>query len=160
MFRRYLILLTALLFAASCQSEVQEAIINQEKAIDDYVSKTFEESAVTHIDGITRVLIQDFAPASAPQAEKGDSLYIYFAGYTFESGAPATCFTLDSCMVQIGKNDLIRGLDNGLTGVKAQQEVGLFFSSKYGYGTNKVGLVPENTALFFDVAVTRIIKKN
>lgn len=158
MFRRILILLTAVLLAASCQSEVKEANINQDKAIDDYVKAHFDEDKVTHVDGITRVLIQDLAAPTAPAAEKGDSLHIYFAGYTFTDGAPSACFAYDSCTVQVGKGHLIRGLDLGLIGVKPMQEVVLLFSSQYGYGTDKVGLVPENTALFFDVAVDRITK--
>ena len=160
MFRTLLTLTAALLLAASCQSEVQQANISQEKAIDEYVQKTFEEDAVSRIDGITRILVQDFSTASAPEAAKGDSLDIRFAGYTFENGAPAACFVLDSTVVQLGKGDLIRGLDRGLVGVKPQQEVLLLFSSQYGYGTDKVGLVPENTALVFDIIVDRVFKNN
>ena len=160
MFRRLLMLTAAVVLAASCQSEVQQANISQEKAIDDYVQRTFEADAVSRIDGITRILVQDYATASSPEAAKGDSLTIRFAGYTFESGAPASCFAIDSCTVLLGKGDLIRGLDRGLTGVKPQQEVLLLFSSQYGYGSDKVGLVPENTALFFDIIVDRVIKNN
>ena len=154
-----LILLSAALLAASCQSEVREANISQEKAIDEYVQKTFPDNPVEHLDGVTRVLIDDVMSGTGALVEKGDSLYIYFAGYTFESGAPATCFVQDSAMVAAGRNDLIRGLDRGLPGTRQGQEVLLLFSSQYGYGTEKVGLVPENTALAFDVAVARVIKK-
>lgn len=158
MFRTVLLLLSAALLAVSCQSEVHEANIAQEKAIDEYVSKTFPDNPVEHVDGVTRVLITDLLSGSGTQVEKGDSLYIYFAGYTLENGAPATCFVEDSAMVAAGKNDLVRGLDRGLVGTRLGQEVLLLFSSQYGYGRERVGLVPENTGLAFDVAVARVIK--
>ncbi len=157
MSRRILILLTAVLLAASCQSEVREANISQEKAIDNYVQQQFPDIPVEHIEGITRVLVNDLSSGASPVVEKGDSLYIYYAGYTFDS-APSACFVQDSGMVQVGKGSLIHGLDKGLVGVKQSQEVLLLFSSQYGYGKDIVGLVPENTALAFDVAVARVIK--
>lgn len=158
MFRTVLILLSAALLAASCQSEVQEANISQEKAIDTYVKSNFADKTVEYVDGITRVVLDDYLSGTGTVAEKGDSLYIYFAGYTFENGAPASCFVLDSAMVMAGGSSLIRGLSRGLPGTRVGQEVLLLFSSQYGYGKDPVGLVPENTALAFDVAVARVIK--
>ena len=157
MYSRLLILLTAALLAASCKSEVREANISQEKAIEDYVLKTFPENIVEHVDGITRVLVTDASNGASPEAARDDSLYIYYAGYAFSDGTPSYCFVQDSGMVRLGKG-LIRGLERGLTGVRQSQEVVLLFSSQYGYGTDKVGMVPENTALIFDVAVARVIK--
>lgn len=160
MCRRFVLLLSVVLFAASCQSEVREAIIKQEKAIDEYIQRQFPDNPVEYIDGVARVLLADAGSGALPVAAKNDSLYIYYAGYTFVDGAPTGCFVLDSGMVQIGKGHLIRGLDKGLEGVRQAQEVMLLFSSQYGYGSDKVGLVPENTALLFDVAVARVIKNN
>lgn len=157
--RTLLILLAATLLATSCETEVREANISQEKAIDEYVKKNFPDSPVEHLNGVTRILLEDLLDGAGTQVEKGDSLYIYFIGYTFEGGSPATRFVEDSAMVAAGRNDLIRGLDNGLIGTRLGQEVLLLFSSQYGYGKQKVGLVPENTALAFDVAVARVIKK-
>lgn len=160
MYRRFLILLAAVVFAASCESEVREANINQEKAIDDYVKQNYADAPVEYVEGITRVLLQDVSNASSPAAAKNDSLYIYYAGYTFENGAPSSCFVQDSAWVRLGRSGLVKGLERGLDGVKQYQEVLLLFSSQYGYGTDAVGLVPANTALAFDVAVARVIKNN
>ena len=159
MSRTVLILLSAVLLATACQSEVHEANIAQEKAIDEYVTSTFTENTVEHVDGITRVLLKDLLSGQGTPVEKGDSLYIYFAGYTLESGKPTSLFVDDSAMVAVGKNDLVRGLDRGLVGTRLGQEVLLLFSSQYGYGKDRVGLVPENTGLAFDVLVARVIKK-
>ena len=160
MYRNLLILLAAVVVAASCQSEVRETNINQEKAIDDYVKQNFAEAPVEYVDGITRVLLNDASGGSSPVAAKNDSLHIAFAGFTFVNGAPTSCFVEDEATVLLGKSDLIKGLERGLNGVRQNQEVLLLFSSQYGYGTSAVGLVPENTALAFDVAVIRIIKNN
>lgn len=159
MYRRLFILFAAVLLAASCESEVREANVNQEKYIDDYIQAYFADSTVVHIDGITRVLMTD-NPYPAPVVEKGDSVLVFYVGYTFAEGGPASRFIQDSATVRIGSGDIIRGLDSGLQGMKQGQEALLLFPSQYGYGTSAVGLVPENTALYFDVTVPLINKKN
>ena len=62
-------------------------------------------------------------------------------------------------MVRVGKGDLITGLDRGLLGARLGEESLILFPSQLGYGKQAVGLVPENTALMFDLLVARI-KKN
>jgi FKBP-type peptidyl-prolyl cis-trans isomerase len=159
MFRTVLILLSAVLLAASCQSDAHEANIAQEKAIDEYVKSNFAENVVEHVDGVTRVLLEDLFSGQGALVEKGDSLFFYFAGFTLENGQPSFQFVEDSATVAVGKNNLIRGLDRGLVGTRVGQEVLLLFSSQYGYGRDRVGLVPENTGMAFEVAVARVIKK-
>ena len=161
MYRRLLILLTALAaaFAAvSCETEVREAIINQDKWIDDYLQANFADREVVRDRGISRVVLVDTL-VGVPAIEKGDSTYLYLAGYTFGQGGPGNRFALDSGMFRVGNGDLIQGLDRGLIGAHLGQEAIIVFSSENGYGNQQVGLVPENTALLFDVLVAAI-KKN
>lgn len=150
-------LLLTLLFLAACDPIAREANINQDQYIDDYVTANFAANAVYREDGVCRVVITPGA-ASAPIVERGDSVYLYYAGFTFGQRGPETQFTLDSAMVRIGSN-LIRGLEKGLPGAKLGEEALILFSADDGYGSSPVGLVPENTALLFDVIIADI-KKN
>ena len=153
-----LLLILSVLLTAACQTEVREAYINQDKYIDTYVSNNFADNPVYHEGGVVRVVLVE-GPAGAPVIERGDSVYLYYAGYTFGQNGPETQFVLDSGMVCVGKGKLIRGLDDGLTGARLGEEALILFSGEHGYGTSAVGLVPENTALLFDVGVAEI-KKN
>lgn len=158
LFRFCLCLAFALPLLAACESEVREANINQNKYIDDYVTKYYSDREIVRYEGVVRVVLDD-SQAGSTVIEPGDSAYLFLAGYTFGQSGPDSQFTLDSAMVRVGKGDLITGLDRGLTGARVGEESLVFFPAQLGYGKQGVGLVPENTALMFDLFVARI-KKN
>ena len=161
MHRRLLILLTAIAAAfaeVSCETDVREGIINQDKYIDTYIQNNFADFEVVRDRGICRVVLVDTL-AGVPSIEKGDSTYLFLIGYTFGQNGPVSQFVRDSGMFRVGSGDLIPGLDRGLVGAHLGQEALVVFSSENGYGNQQVGLVPENTALLFEVLVAAI-KKN
>lgn len=158
--RRTLFLLLTLLTGAllvSCETEVREAIVNQEKYIDDYIQKNFEDFEVIRNQGVNSIILVDTL-LGAPAIEKGDSTFLYLAGFIFGQNGPTVEFVRDSGMFRVGAGDLIPGLDRGLVGAHLGEERLLIFTSKYGYGENAVGLVDGNTALLFDVLVAAIKK--
>ena len=156
---RICLCLAAALFAFSCESEVREANINQNKYIDDYINSNYSDKEIVRYEGVVRVVLEDSQAASSA-IEPGDSAYLYLVGYTFGQKGPEKQFTLDSGMVRVGKGDLIKGLDRGLIGARQGEESLILFPSQFGYGKQAVGLVPENTALMFDLLVARIKKSN
>jgi len=162
MFRRIPLLMMALLAvllpAASCQTEVREAQINQEKYIDDYIQDEYADYEVLRNQGVSRVVLLDTLKG-VPAIEKGDSTYLYLVGYTFGQNGPVAEFVRDSGMVRVGSGDLIQGLERGLPGANLGSESLLLFPAQYGYGNQAVGLVAENQALMFHVFVAQI-KKN
>ena len=152
--RSILFLALVLLPAFACESEVRETNINQDK----YISSPYADNTVYHNGGSSRVVLTE-GPQGAPVIEKGDSVYLYYAGYTFGQRGPETCFVLDSGMVRVGTGDLIKGLEASLPGARQGEEALIFFSADDGYGSQTVGLVPANSALLFNVGVA-LIKKN
>jgi FKBP-type peptidyl-prolyl cis-trans isomerase len=156
--RLILVLFLALLPVLACESEVREANVNQDKYIDNYINGYYAENAVFHNGGSSRVVLVE-GPQGAPVIEKGDSVYLFYAGYTFTQSGPDRQFVLDSGMVRVGAGDLIRGLEDGLPGARQGEEALIIFSADDGYGSQPVGLVSANTALLFDVGVA-LIKKN
>ena len=159
MFRLCLCLAAALLLALSCESEVREANINQNKYIDDYITKHYSDKEVIRYEGAVRVVLAN-SVAQTITIEPGDSARLYLAGFTFGQSGPQGQFFLDSCMVRVGKGDLITGLDRALVGARLGEESLILFPAQLGYGKQAVGLVPANTALMFDVLVTAIKKNN
>lgn len=151
-------LAVALLTVLACQSEVREANVNQDKYIDDFISSRYADSTVYHNGGATRIVLTE-GPHGAPVIERGDSVYLFYAGYTFGQHGPESQFVLDSAMVRFGAGELLKGLEKGLEGARQGEEALILFSADDGYGSQAVGLVPENTALLFDVGVAWI-KKN
>ena len=82
-----LLLILSVLLTAACQTEVREAYINQDKYIDTYVSNNFADNPVYHEGGVVRVVLVE-GLAGAPVIERGDSVYLYYAGYTFGQAHP------------------------------------------------------------------------
>ena len=153
-----LLLILASFSAISCQTLAREANVNQDKWISDYIENNFSENQIFRDGGVTRIVLSE-GPQGAPVVEKGDSVYIFYAGFTFAQNGPAAQFVLDSAMVRVGSGDLIKGLDHGLPGARQGEEAIILFSADDGYGSEALGLIPENTALLFDVGVGYVKKE-
>lgn len=156
--RSIFLLILAPILVMSCQTLAREANVNQDKWIGDYIENNFSENEIFRNGGVTRIVLSE-GPQGAPVVEKGDSVYIFYAGYIFVQNGPTTQFVLDSAMVRVGHGDLIKGLELGLPGARQGEEAMIIFSADDGYGTTQLGLVPENTALLFDVGVASVKKE-
>ena len=123
--------------------------------------------------GTTRIIMDQ--GSGDVVAEKGDSIYFYYAGYVFESGksslfctnrlatAEESGFQLTDPdysikKIRLGSGDLIPGLENGLEGVLKGEHSELVFSAKYGYYDKPAYNVPSLSALLFEIWITEIIK--
>ena len=99
----------------------------------------------------------------------------YFAGYTFNTGkstsnlfatnheetASAARWDLTDAdyrlmTLDMSDADLIKGLRDGLLGVKSGEHCEILFNGKYGYGTRPFGTVPANSALLFEIWVEAV----
>lgn len=156
--RLFVSLTAALLLVLACDSEIREINVSQEKYIDDYINGQLADYEVFRNEGVSRVVVEA-GMQGGPVLERGDSVYLFYAGYIFGQSGPSSRFVLDSGMVRVGRGDLIDGLDKGLPGARQGEEALLLFTSEHGYGDQAVGLVPENSALLFDVRVGTIKKK-
>jgi len=152
------LLAVSVFLAFACASEVRETNIDQDKYIDSYISSNYADSLVYRNGGASRVVLVR-GPEGSPAIEQGDSVYLFYAGYIFGQSGPSSQFVLDSGMFRVGAGKLIKGLEDGLPGALLGEESLIFFSADDGYGSTAVGLVPENSALLFDIGVGAI-KKN
>jgi FKBP-type peptidyl-prolyl cis-trans isomerase len=168
-----LIILALLPLAALASCQQQDAATtysNQEEAIDKYVYSKFDSSAVHHTNGVTRVTLTK-AAAGADSLEMGDTAYFYWAGYLFSNG-PGTLFSTDDpkvstayadtipAKVKLGETAMIKGLENGLAGIKKGEESYIIFSGKYGFGSDNVYNITKLSALIYHVRLTDIIKED
>lgn len=58
--------------------------------------------------------------------------------------------------INLGDARLIPGLKDGLLGVKAGEECEILFSGKYGFGNEKFGIIPANSALLYKIWVVGV----
>ena len=90
---RYILAILASLCIISCTKQDREnTIINQESAIDSYIS-SLSDVSVVRSNGSNRVVLTPGADGTEVAA--GDSLYIRYAGYIFSRGKGALFATND-----------------------------------------------------------------
>jgi len=172
------IILTAMLLAAgllsSCgKSSLETTYNNQEAKIDSYISSltaTDTTLRVVHNAGSHRIVLKE--GTGAELTDKG-TVAIYYAGYTFTSGISAAAlfatnnqevaesidwgdlggFSYEVKLLDMKEADLLKGLYNGLKGVKTGEECIILFSGKYAFGSKALGTIPANSALAYYVWV-------
>ena len=102
--------------------------------------------------------ITDLSPGSGPPAQPGDALSIHYRG-TLDNGAEFDSSyprgeTLD---FTLGAAELIKGMDDGLVGLKVGGKRRLRTPPQLGYGPSGIpGVIPPNAVLVFEVELVRI----
>ena len=164
-----LIMWTILLFASCAKEDRNNMIVNQEEAIDRYISQ-LEDVRVVRNGGASRLVYIEGEGSHSLAA--GDSVKFYYAGYVF-SGGKGALFATNNPEIAAnndfplaggieervpGRGDMVKGLANGLMGARAGEKCDVVFSAKYGYGNTAVYNVPKMTPLIFEIWVEDIVK--
>ena len=177
-----LLLALACVAAASCVKEKRETTYNaQESKIDQYITNNmyvkYSENGESKTDtlrvvyrgGSTRLVTTE----GAGEELKSDGIVtFYFAGYSFSGSknyssmfatnhqetATAAKWELTDpdyalCTIDMGKDEIIEGLRQGLVGVKSGEVCQILFSGKYAFGKKPLGIVPANSALLYEIWV-------
>ena len=152
-----LILFAALaLILASCESEKALELVNQEAAIDRYISSHYADNTIVRNEGSNRVVL---TAGTGAELAAGDTVDMQLDGYVFSNG-PGTQFLSENIRSVVGKGKLLTGLDSGLVGVQTGEQSVILFSAKYGYYDESVGVVPAMSPLIFTVVVNEIVKSS
>jgi len=176
-----IISLALAIVACACTKQSQAAYDKQETFIDSFVQtllKTDESASVDYLDGAVRVtLSSSTSTESDPALEKGGTVSFYYGGYVLQAAslsngnlfatnwqelAEASGWkTVDEEMFQtesvtIGGGELVKGLENGLVGVRKGDECFILFSGKYGWGKHARGTVPARSATAWHFLITDV----
>ena len=97
-------------------------------------------------------LVEEVVLGTGPLAEPGDTLSVHYVG-TLEDGK-----VFDSSLDRnapinftLGVGQVIRGWDEGLSGMRVGGKRVLTISPEYAYGDQGVGSIPPNSTLIFQV---------
>jgi len=100
----------------------------------------------------TGLVTEEIVVGEGPLAEPGDMLTVHYVG-TLSDG---TVFdsSLDRNLpfsFTLGVGQVIRGWDEGFSGMRVGGRRRLIIAPDYGYGEFGVGTVPPNSTLFFEI---------
>ena len=172
------LILVSAMALVSCTKESRELqYTNQESKIESFVQKRQADdpqTRVVHNGGATRVVVSE---GTGIELTARGRVTIYYAGYNFSSGSVSnsTLFATNSrdfassagwkltdesvfevLEMDLTDKDILRGLRDGLEGVREGEECYILFSGKYAFGKSKIGTIPANSPLAFRVWVQQV----
>lgn len=171
-----------LLSGACTKQSLETAYHNQESKIDKYITslisdtityKGIDSTCVHRNGGSNRVSLER---GEGEELQDGAVVSFRYAAYVFTGGKPSSSnlfstnveelavaagwnsnnLDLNVKTMDLGEEDLITGLHNGLVGVQGGEHCVILFSGKYGFGNKKVGTIPANSALLYEIWVESI----
>lgn len=184
--KKYLYILSlcfAVLGAAACSSDEDTIIPDQRTAFERYI--TSKNLDYTENGGVYQcVLNADRADyETAAKVKYGAEVSIWFTVYTFSgssfnesapiySTSPEVIAELKDkypdrnfdwpegpSAVTIGQTKMIKGLENGLVGLREGDEALLLITSNLAFGGEQLGAVGEDTPMVYKVYISEIINQ-
>ncbi|MCR5003608.1 MAG: FKBP-type peptidyl-prolyl cis-trans isomerase [Bacteroidales bacterium] len=178
-FRKTVLAVAAIIgLAAGCSKEnLETKFANQETKIETFVTNQMasNDTATVKYNGGTTILT--IVPGEGDSLATDGVITFYYAGYVFNSASVSSSnlFTTnkeeiataaswntsgenqyEALTVRLSEADFVKGLKNGLPGLKAGDEAYILFSGKYGFGDKVLGTIPANSALVYHVWVESI----
>lgn len=145
---------------------------NQESKIDSYITGKGTQYRSVRNGGANRLILKE---GEGEELTSKGFVSFYYAGYTFsgsfnssglfvtnhQATAEQANWNLteaDYEIYEISMTDakLIPGIRDGLLGVKAGEECEILFSGKYGFGNEKFGIIPANSAQLWKIWVVGV----
>ena len=121
-----------------------------------------EEKSKMQDKGITDLIITDNKVGDGREAEKGLTVTVHYTGWLYEDGEKTTKF--DSSVDRrepfsfvLGVGQVIKGWDNGVSGMQVGGSRTIIIPSSMGYGSRGAGdVIPPNSDLIFEVELIEI----
>ena len=112
--------------------------------------------------GVTELIITDNKVGDGREAEKGLTVTVHYTGWLYENGEKTTKF--DSSVDRrepfsfvLGVGQVIKGWDNGVSGMQVGGSRTIIIPSDMGYGSRGAGsVIPSNSDLIFEVELIEI----
>jgi FKBP-type peptidyl-prolyl cis-trans isomerase len=148
------ILCAVLALTTACTTEsIKNTLLQQEKAIESYITALKKEhlvDTVYNLGGVYRAVLE---AGAGEGAAPGDSVIFDYEAYIFSSGKGAL-YDFGSESGTLGSGSYFSGLETGLTGMLTGEHAEIIMASDKAYGNVPVGLLPPNTPLIFEIQKT------
>ncbi len=117
-----------------------------------------EETAASSVDKVDIKILKE---GSGPVAERGDRVQVHYTGWFWENGLKGEKFDSSAdrgkpIEFKLGVGQVIKGWDQGLTGMKVGTKAHFIIPSSLAYGPRGKGSIPGNSDLCFDVELVGI----
>jgi hypothetical protein len=145
---------------------VKNALLRQEQDIEKYIEKrisdlkknaTNPDTTITvyYLDGVYRIVLE---AGAGEGAAVGDSVVFDYGACVFSSGCGGM-YAAGSEHNTLGSGSYFAGLETGLSGMLTGEHAEIILISDKGYGNAPMGVLPPNTALIFEIWMSRVVKQ-
>jgi FKBP-type peptidyl-prolyl cis-trans isomerase FkpA len=101
----------------------------------------------------------DLTVGTGTEATSGSTATVQYGAWLYNDSAPdhkGTQIDQNQFSFQIGANQVIKGFDQGVTGMKVGGTRRVVVPPSLAYGSTGYQTIPPNAALVFDVALTNV----
>lgn len=99
---------------------------------------------------------QDLRVGSGPVAKLGKSVHVYYTGKLANNREFDSCRSGKAFSFKLGKGDVIKGWETGIQGMRVGGKRRLVIPPSQGYGSTRMGDIPPNSTLYFDVELKAV----
>ena len=164
--------LCALALSSCVKSKLEVTYNSQESKIESYIASKGDTYRSIRNGGANRLVLKE---GEGEELQRNGFVSFYYAGYKFtgsfsaanlfvtnhqataeQSGWNLTDADYQIYEINLADAKLVQGLKDGLLGVKAGEECEILFSGKYGFGDEKFGIIPANSALLYKIWVVAV----
>ncbi len=168
------VLAVAVVCVGGCNRQ-KELVEQQDEKILSWLQRTYEDGEYDILEkGLYRVVTIPESGKGVPEAAQGDSLYVMYEIYKFESSLSRTKSNLlytnkadmipegvdwdrDTLRFRLGDGRVMRGVEKALSGAAPEDEVIVLMTSDHAYGDHTVQQLPPNTAIAWCVDVEKVM---
>ncbi len=106
---------------------------------------------------VNGVQIKDIKAGNGPEAKKGKYVHVYYQGKLKQNGKQFdACQSGKPFKFRLGSGEVIKGWDIGVAGMKVGSKRILTIPPHLAYGNQKLGGIPPNSTLVFEVELKAI----
>lgn len=137
------------------EGKTQNQVDLQQPSPEKRNNQSINETKKRKLPGGT--VLEDITKGNGPVAKKGQKVHVYYKGHLAK-----TKKQFDACLngtpfsFRLGAGEVIRGWDLGVAGMQVGGKRKLTVPPSQGYGNKKIGPIPPNSTLEFEIQLIRL----
>jgi FKBP-type peptidyl-prolyl cis-trans isomerase len=113
---------------------------------------------VTKAPDMSSIKTEDIELGTGSEAKEGTKVSVQYKGTLTDGTEFDSSYSRNNTPLEfkVGAGEMIKGFDYGVRGMKVGGTRKITIPPEFGYGNRKVGTIPENSTLIFEVKLEKV----